>query len=183
MYTAKRLRQMFRDFEDIRICKRQLIREELPPRLKWMPLGLAGRLFRWNLIVKARKPPNGRARRNGHRPAHASVKNDTKADDNESERSLSEVHSSVLERELTGAKLSFDEWLKRRRETKRQYVEATLACVDVLRESASQRRSRPPLPQPKSFLRISSIFSAAGRSCLWTRIDPHSTATSQSIGT
>ena len=134
VYTAKRLRQMFRDFEDIRICKRQLLREELPPRLKWMPLGLAGRLFGWNLIVKARKPLNGRARRNDRRPAHASVKNDTKANDNDSERSLSEVHSSVLERELTGEKLSFDEWLKRRRETKRQYVETTLACVDVLRE-------------------------------------------------
>jgi ubiquinone/menaquinone biosynthesis C-methylase UbiE len=56
VYTAARLRRMFSRFDDIRIYKRQLIAEELPPSLKWMPIGLAGRLMGWNLIVKARKP-------------------------------------------------------------------------------------------------------------------------------
>lgn len=56
VYTARRLRQMFAAFEDMRIYKRQLMREELPPRIKWMPIGLAGRLMGWNLILKARKP-------------------------------------------------------------------------------------------------------------------------------
>lgn len=56
VYTARRLRQMFSDFTDIDICKRQLMREELPKALGWMPLDLAGRLMGWNLIIKARKP-------------------------------------------------------------------------------------------------------------------------------
>lgn len=56
VYTAARLRRMFGAFRKINICKRQLIGEELPPRLKWMPLDLAGRMMGWNLIVKARKP-------------------------------------------------------------------------------------------------------------------------------
>ena len=56
VYTARRLRALFGDFDRHRICKRQLIREELPQKLRWMPLDLAGRLMGWNLIVKARKP-------------------------------------------------------------------------------------------------------------------------------
>lgn len=60
VYTRRRLRAMFADFADIRIYKRQLIREELPPRLAWVPLDLAGRLFGWNLIIKARKRATAR---------------------------------------------------------------------------------------------------------------------------
>jgi ubiquinone/menaquinone biosynthesis C-methylase UbiE len=56
VYTARRLRQMFSRFEGVSIVKRQLLREELPARLRWLPLGMAGRLMGWNLIVKARKP-------------------------------------------------------------------------------------------------------------------------------
>lgn len=55
VYTAKRLRRMFGEFQNVSICKRQLMRAELPRLLKWMPLGLAGRMFGWNLIVKATK--------------------------------------------------------------------------------------------------------------------------------
>jgi len=132
VYTAKRLRQMFSDFENIRIYKRQLIRDELPQRMKWMPVGLAGRLFGWNLIIKARKPASGRARRNGGGHARAAIH--TKADDKEPDRGLIRTQSSALERELIGAKLSFAEWLERRRETKRQYVEAVLPYLDALRE-------------------------------------------------
>ena len=60
VYTAKRLRKMFRDFDDITICKRQLLAEELPRLLKWMPIELAGKLMGWNLIIKARKHRAGR---------------------------------------------------------------------------------------------------------------------------
>jgi ubiquinone/menaquinone biosynthesis C-methylase UbiE len=134
VYTARRLRQMFSDFEDIRIDKRQLIRDELPQGLMWMPIEVAGRLFGWNLIIKARKPANGRARRNGAVRAHSSAEIHTKTDDKDSDRGLTTVQSTALERELTGAKLSFAEWLKRRRETKRQYVEAALPYVDALRK-------------------------------------------------
>ena len=56
VYTAKRLRRMFATFEDVRICKRQLMTQELPASLQWVPLGLAMRLAGWNLIVKAKKP-------------------------------------------------------------------------------------------------------------------------------
>ena len=56
VYTAARLRRMFGRFERLAIFKRQLIQEELPRWLSWMPLGLAGRLMGWNLIIKAHKP-------------------------------------------------------------------------------------------------------------------------------
>lgn len=56
VYTAQRLRKMFARFHDKHIYKRQLIREELPKALPWFPLGLAGRLVGWNLIIKAQKP-------------------------------------------------------------------------------------------------------------------------------
>jgi hypothetical protein len=55
-YTAARLRRMFRDFRDVRIYKRQMLSDELPELLKWMPIEVAGRVMGWNLIVKALKP-------------------------------------------------------------------------------------------------------------------------------
>jgi len=55
VYTARRLRALFDSFSEIRICKRQMIREELPRALSWFPLDMAGRLMGWNLIIKARK--------------------------------------------------------------------------------------------------------------------------------
>lgn len=56
VYTRARLRDIFAGFERITIVQRQLMREELPARLRWLPLSLAGRLMGWNLIVKAHKP-------------------------------------------------------------------------------------------------------------------------------
>jgi glycosyltransferase involved in cell wall biosynthesis/ubiquinone/menaquinone biosynthesis C-methylase UbiE len=56
VYTAARLRQLFDGFEHRVICKRQLTKPELPRRLRFLPLGLAGRLMGWNLIIKATKP-------------------------------------------------------------------------------------------------------------------------------
>jgi glycosyltransferase involved in cell wall biosynthesis/ubiquinone/menaquinone biosynthesis C-methylase UbiE len=55
VYTRRRLRRLFKDFRHVRILKRQLTAPELPRLLRWMPLGLAGRLMGWNLIVKATK--------------------------------------------------------------------------------------------------------------------------------
>jgi ubiquinone/menaquinone biosynthesis C-methylase UbiE len=135
VYTAKRLRIMFADFVDIRISKRQLIRDELPQRFKWVPLGLAGRLFGWNLIIKARKPAGGRARRNGAgraRPNGGSTR--AKADDQGSDRGRAASQPSGLEHALTSAKLTFPNWLERRRETKRQYTEAALPYLGPISE-------------------------------------------------
>jgi SAM-dependent methyltransferase len=56
VYTKGTLRRMFRRFRDAHVYRRQLILRDLPERLRWMPLDLAGRLMGWNLIVKARKP-------------------------------------------------------------------------------------------------------------------------------
>jgi ubiquinone/menaquinone biosynthesis C-methylase UbiE len=56
VYSAARLQRMFHAFDRVGIYKRQMIVEELPFMLKWMPIGLAGRLMGWNLIVKGTKP-------------------------------------------------------------------------------------------------------------------------------
>lgn len=56
VYTGRRLKQMFRSFTDVTVCKRQLIAEELPSFLRWIPIEPAGRLMGWNLIIKAYKP-------------------------------------------------------------------------------------------------------------------------------
>jgi len=56
VYTAARLREMFSAFENIKICKRQLMTEELPRAMRWMPVNVLMRSLGWNLIVKATKP-------------------------------------------------------------------------------------------------------------------------------
>ena len=58
VYTRKRLRHMFGMFDNVTISQRQITAPEMPRQLKWLPLGLAGRLFGWNLIVKGTKPVN-----------------------------------------------------------------------------------------------------------------------------
>ncbi len=55
VYTRRRLRELFNGFDDISIVKRQLMPEELPDWLKWMPMATAEKLMGWNLIIKARK--------------------------------------------------------------------------------------------------------------------------------
>jgi ubiquinone/menaquinone biosynthesis C-methylase UbiE len=55
VYTRRRLRELFNGFADISIVKRQLMPEELPDWLKWMPMATAEKLMGWNLIIKARK--------------------------------------------------------------------------------------------------------------------------------
>jgi glycosyltransferase involved in cell wall biosynthesis/ubiquinone/menaquinone biosynthesis C-methylase UbiE len=56
VYSASRLKRMFAKFEDRRVYKRQLMRDELPESLRWLPLAAAGRWMGWNVIIKARKP-------------------------------------------------------------------------------------------------------------------------------
>lgn len=56
VYTKASLKKMFRGFTDISICQRQITRPELPGLLGLIPLDLAGRLFGWNLVLKAQKP-------------------------------------------------------------------------------------------------------------------------------
>lgn len=56
VYTAARLRRMFGRFEDVDICKRQLLPEELPRMMQRIPVDWWMRLIGWNLIVKALKP-------------------------------------------------------------------------------------------------------------------------------
>lgn len=55
VYTHRRLRAMFDNFKDIKIVKRQLIEQELPPALKRLSLPVAGKIMGWNLVVKATK--------------------------------------------------------------------------------------------------------------------------------
>jgi ubiquinone/menaquinone biosynthesis C-methylase UbiE len=60
VYTARRLRSLFEGFEDRKVLKRQLRRDEFPYAIrKWVPLGLVEPLLGWNLIIKARKPARG----------------------------------------------------------------------------------------------------------------------------
>ncbi len=56
VYTRRELRRLFSAFEDISIVQRQLVGEEVPPQLRWVPIPLLERLAGWNLIIKARKP-------------------------------------------------------------------------------------------------------------------------------
>ena len=56
VYTARRLRSMFADFQSIEFFKRQLITSELPEPLQWVPVEAAGKLGGWNIIIKASKP-------------------------------------------------------------------------------------------------------------------------------
>lgn len=60
VYTKERLRDLFSGagFERISIVQRQMVKEELPARLQWFPVSLAGRIAGWNLIIKAYKPQN-----------------------------------------------------------------------------------------------------------------------------
>jgi len=56
VYTKERMRQMFNRFERITIDQCQLVPEEMPRILKWMPLETAGKLMGWNLVLKGFKP-------------------------------------------------------------------------------------------------------------------------------
>jgi glycosyltransferase involved in cell wall biosynthesis/ubiquinone/menaquinone biosynthesis C-methylase UbiE len=56
VYTKRRLRDMFAQFSDIDIVRRQMVHSEVPKWLARVPVAMLGRVMGWNLIVKARKP-------------------------------------------------------------------------------------------------------------------------------
>ena len=56
VYSRRRLAQMFANFEDIKIYKRQLLHAELPRLIRTIPIDYLQRFMGWNLILKARKP-------------------------------------------------------------------------------------------------------------------------------
>jgi glycosyltransferase involved in cell wall biosynthesis/ubiquinone/menaquinone biosynthesis C-methylase UbiE len=56
VYTKSRIRKMFKNFNNVEICQRQLVAEEVPRGLGWVPLPWLGKLMGWNLILKAHKP-------------------------------------------------------------------------------------------------------------------------------
>jgi ubiquinone/menaquinone biosynthesis C-methylase UbiE len=55
-FTRRGLRQLFRQFTESRIYKRQLRRSEVPPLWRWIPLSLMERLMGHVLVYKAFKP-------------------------------------------------------------------------------------------------------------------------------
>lgn len=56
VYTKQRLGKLFASFEKISIVQRQMVAAEVPYILRWIPLSWLGKMFGWNLIIKARKP-------------------------------------------------------------------------------------------------------------------------------
>jgi ubiquinone/menaquinone biosynthesis C-methylase UbiE len=145
VYTARRLRKLFKEFQGITVQKRQLIDEEMPRWLKrWMSVETAGRLMGWNLVLKARKP--------GGWPAHIHGDHEPEA----GAAATADPPGSGFERQLVAAKLDFDRWLERRRASRRLYIEEALAHLDALRER-----------QP----RIVGAILSAGESYLGHRFD------------
>jgi glycosyltransferase involved in cell wall biosynthesis/SAM-dependent methyltransferase len=58
VYTSRQLRDLFKDFSDVSIYRRQLVVSEVPVWLRFLPLKQLERLLGWNLILKAVKPGN-----------------------------------------------------------------------------------------------------------------------------
>ncbi len=56
VYTRARLRNLFRQFDQIEIVKRQLTEGEVPPRLKSFSALTLSKVMGWNLVLKANKP-------------------------------------------------------------------------------------------------------------------------------
>jgi hypothetical protein len=96
-----------------------MIREELPRGLGWFPLGLAGRLMGWNLVLKARKAPAGGPSRTLARSASPAV--------------ASAPPASGFETALARAGLDFPAFLARRRADPRLYVEGAPPHLESLR--------------------------------------------------
>lgn len=55
VYSKGQLRDLFKLFSHIKIYQRQLIQEEIPHKLQWIPLDVAGKMMGWNYIIKASK--------------------------------------------------------------------------------------------------------------------------------
>ncbi len=55
VYNKSRLTKLFNHFEDLKIEKYQMMANEKPWPLFWLPVSLLGRFMGWNLVVKAQK--------------------------------------------------------------------------------------------------------------------------------
>ena len=56
VYTRRRLREVFHEFERIQILQRQMVPAEVPRILRRVPVDWLSRIMGWNLIIKAHKP-------------------------------------------------------------------------------------------------------------------------------
>jgi ubiquinone/menaquinone biosynthesis C-methylase UbiE len=56
VYTKPRLHKLFQRFENRRIWQRQMVPEERPRWLTWLPVTTIEKVAGWNLIIKANKP-------------------------------------------------------------------------------------------------------------------------------
>jgi ubiquinone/menaquinone biosynthesis C-methylase UbiE len=56
VYTKPKLAWLFRDFSDITVLQRQMVHDEVPRFLSFVPVRYLGPLLGWNLVIKARKP-------------------------------------------------------------------------------------------------------------------------------
>ena len=57
VYTSRQVRDLFKNFSDMNIYRRQMVASEVPKWLRFVPLTRLERLIGWNLIVKAVKLP------------------------------------------------------------------------------------------------------------------------------
>ena len=56
VYTSRQVRDLFKNFSNVNIYRRQMVASEVPKWLRFVPLTQLERLIGWNLIVKAVKP-------------------------------------------------------------------------------------------------------------------------------
>lgn len=140
VYTAARLRRMFSAFESVSISKRQMLAVELPRGLQWMPIGMAGRLMGWNLIVKAHKPgPRRWLRRGRDLKVMATVAGNLAA---RKWRQSRFVPRSSFEEELAARDRTFKMWLDARRAKPRTYAEITDADVTRVKSALPEHTAR-----------------------------------------
>lgn len=56
VYTRRRARELMEGFAEVEILQRQMLPNERPRVLRWLPTSVLERVAGWNLIVKAEKP-------------------------------------------------------------------------------------------------------------------------------
>jgi len=56
VYTKRRLTRLFNGFSEINIVQRQMVHDEVPRLLSFIPVRHLGTVMGWNLVIKARKP-------------------------------------------------------------------------------------------------------------------------------
>ena len=56
VYTKRRLAQLFNDFSDVSVVQRQMVHDEVPRVLSYVPVRYLATFMGWNLVLRARKP-------------------------------------------------------------------------------------------------------------------------------